>query len=1185
MEDRALAEHYEVLSTLGFGSFGTVYRARQIRTGQIVAVKVLHPAALENTKIQRVARFRREMAICARLHHPNIVRFIDAGVYESGDPYAVFEFVPGKSLDQVLTEQGPLEPAEARHLMLQVLDGLACAHEQGVVHRDIKPSNVMIASSGGRRNAVILDFGIGALRDDDQPRLTATGDWLGSASYSAPEQIGGYPPSPRSDLYSWGLMYVECLTGEPVMRGFNIATTLWQHLSNESVPVPPDIRETALGRLLDRVLIKDVERRTATAPELLRALEMCSLDGLALRAAPRLVGDVPAGTPGDGERGEPGADERRAFGGTTVTLAQRPEGQRAIDLEKATRVAETRPRDRVRMIGRQHELALLRQRWQIVREGEGHVVLVTGEAGIGKSRLLAELELAIEGPADSGHQRLTCRCTPESQSSALAPVVEMLEGMLRSSRDSEPSLDPSSRGDALAAMLARVGLPLDEAYPVLADLLAVPADDRYPLPQISPQRLKEHTLTTLVSLLGELADRQPLLFVLEDLHWADPTTHELVAQLVREPPRHMLGVWSSRPELAATWAGAALTQIRLGSLSRDDSGALAVALAGDRGLDAGSVQALVERCDGVPLFIEEMAFMMCEAGEGAPALAEGSQPAIPSTLRGLLGARLDRLGRARETAQVAAAVGREFDGELVLAASTLDADAVRDDLDRLLGTGMVHYRRRRLRGATYQFKHALVRDAVYDSCSEPQRHAIHGRIAGALEARFPQIVQTRPDLLAHHHAAAQQRREAIDYAARAARLALQHSANAEAVTHARRAVGWLDVFTDERERVRQELALNAMLIPALLATEGWVGPQIKDTIERSRSLLVSCGDDPNAIPAQWALLIYHHTRGQRREARAVAEQILATAAARGDQNQEVATLPAYAACLGVDGRLAESRAACERVLALYDPALHAGHAVVYGFDSKAFAGMTLAFVLWLQGHAAQAVARVDEAVAWARHADHASSTALALFYVVMIAQQRGDRDTVLRVTQEILEMDARHGLPAQAAYAAMMNSWAVRDQARLRGALDFMQAAGLGLGLSAYRSLLADLCIERDDFAGALTELDAIWAMARETEEGYWLAEVLRMRGVCLRALHPGAPGDAERCFTEALDIARSQGSMLHTLRAATAQARLLADAGRRDDARQLLAGVLDWFDGHEPSDRFDWPDLLAARQLRASLT
>src|SRR5262245_23522864 len=368
MEDRALAEHYEVVSTLGFGSFGTVYQARQIRTGQLVAVKVLHPAALENTRTQRVARFRREMAICARLHHPNIVRFIDSGVYETGEPYAVFEFLPDKSLDQILTEHGPLVPAEARHLMLQVLDGLACAHEQGVVHRDIKPSNVMIVSSGGRRNAVILDFGIGSFRDDDQPKLTATGDWLGSASYSAPEQIGGHPPTPRSDLYSWGLMFVECLTGEPVMRGFTVATTLWQHLSSESVPVPPEIRETALGRLLDRVLIKDVERRTATAPELIRALEACNLDDLVPRVRPRSVRDVAEGTPGGAEAP---AQSEPARGASAATAIQRPEARRAaVDREKATRVADAPPRERARMIGRQHELALLLQRWQVAREGD-----------------------------------------------------------------------------------------------------------------------------------------------------------------------------------------------------------------------------------------------------------------------------------------------------------------------------------------------------------------------------------------------------------------------------------------------------------------------------------------------------------------------------------------------------------------------------------------------------------------------------------------------------------------------------------------------------------------------------------------------------------------------------------------------------------------------------------------------
>jgi TOMM system kinase/cyclase fusion protein len=1182
MEDRALAAHYEILSALGSGSFGTVYQARQISTGQLVAVKILHPGpAFDASKTHRIARFRREMSICARLHHPNIVRFIDSGVNESGEPYAVFAFLPGKTLDQVLAEHGPLEPVEARHLMLQVLDGLACAHAQGVVHRDIKPSNVMVVASGGRPNAVILDFGIGSYRQPNEPRLTASGDWLGSASYSAPEQIGGSDPSPRSDLYSWGLMFVECLTGEPVMRGFTVATTLWQHLSTDSVPVPPEIRESALGRLLDRVLVKDVEHRTVTAPELLRALEACNLDDLPPRARRAPTETAAEGVPGD-------AATRNALAGSAsdATAVEpreaRPRGSAAVDREKPVRQADSRPRERPRMVGRHNELALLRERWQATREGEGHVVLISGDAGIGKSRLLAELELGIQSEP---HHRLICRCTPESQTSALAPLVDMLEGLLRSSAESEQSLDASARAAALAALVARLGLPLDEIYPVFADLLTLPADERYPLPQVSPQRHKEHTLNALVSLLGELAERQPLLFIVEDLHWADATTHELVAALVREPPRRMLGVWSARPELTATWTAGALTQIRLGSLSRDDSGALAVALAGARGMADGALHALVERCDGVPLFIEEMAYMMCEADDGAAALADASQPAIPSTLRGLLDARLDRLGRARETAQVAAAIGREFEAELVLAASTLDGDAVRDDLDRLVATGLVHRRRRSSRSASYQFKHALVRDAVYDSCAEPQREVIHGRVARALEARFPDVVQTRPDLLAHHHAAAQQRREAIDYAARAARLALQLSANAQAAIHARRAIGWLGAFTDERERAQHELSLNALLIPALLATQGWVGPEIKEAIERSRSLLVHHGDDPHAIPAQWALLIYHHTRGQRREARGVAEQILATAAASGDQNQEVATLPAYGACLGVDGRLAEARAACERVLALYDPALHAGHAVVYGFDSKAFAGMTLAFVLWLQGHAAQAVTQVDEAVAWARRVDHASSTALALFYIVMIAQQRGDRDTVLRVSQEILEMDARHGLPAQAAYAAMMHSWAVRDLPRLRGALDYMQAAGLGLGLSAYRSLIADLLMETGDFAGALAELEAIWPLARETEEGYWLPDILRLRGACLRRVHPDAPADAERCFAQALEIAQGQGSMLHTLRAAAAKARLFADTGRRDEARALLAPVLDWFDAGHEADRLDWPDLLAARQLCASLS
>jgi len=1247
MGDRALAEHYEIRFVLGFGSFGTVYQARQISTGQLVAVKILHPASSDAAKEQRIARFRREMAICAELHHPNIVRFIDSGVTDTGEPYAVFEFLPGKTLAEVLSEHGPLDPVESRHLMLQVLDGLSCAHAQGVVHRDIKPSNVMVVASGGRRNAVILDFGIGGYCDDDQIRMTATGDWLGSASYSAPEQIAGHAPTPRSDLYSWGLMFVECMTGQPVMRGFTLATTLWQHLSTDTVPVPWKIRESGLGRLLDRVLVKDVERRTIAAPDLLRGLESCGLEDLARQLQRHTpVPDANAGahppaadvrssdemsTGGDDPRDRPftavccdvslstqpvdrdmlariaaalhdrarviarrfegqlvgnvGTGERielqfgvavareddvrraaraalqlvtsfqgratlvdaehgvrlevragihtagvagaartravaadlctRAAGGQVIVsdavreqvwgqFACRPVGSFdtaagsllafVIDAEIASQRADSTPRGRVPMVGRQHELALLRQRWQATREGDGRVVLVSGEAGIGKSRLLAELGAALEGEP---HQRLICRCTPESQTSALAPLVELLDSLLRSSRDGEPHMDAVGRAAALVVLLTRHGLPLEDTYPVLAELLSLAHDPRYPLPAVSPQRQKDNTLNALVSLLGEIAERQPLLFVIEDLHWADPTTHELVAALVRDPPRRMLGVWSSRPELAATWAGPALLQIHLGSLSRDDSHALAVALVGEHSLGAGALQALVERSDGVPLFMEEMAVMVSEAG-GAPAAAvpdSAGLQAIPSTLRGMLGARLDRLGRARETAQLAAAIGREFGAELLLTASALDADAVHDDLERLISADLIH-RRRRLRNATFQFKHALVRDAVYDSCSDARRQSIHGRIAGALEARFPEIVQSRPDLLAHHHAAAEQKRQAIGYAQRAAEQGLARSTYGEVIAHASSAVTWAQTLPDA-DAIEVELLANGALIQALMATRGWADSQVKATVDRSADLLQQLGpDNVHRVPTLWFLFVHHHVASNRRTARQIAEELVASTAHAADPGIRAAAATFHGLALFFDGDHADATRDLERAIELYDPDLHRDHGPRFGLDSLVMAKSFMAMLYWFSGDTAGAIELVTSAVAWAREVDHVPSIALGLLYAGFVYQLDGDRRTTAAMTEEILALSGKYGLPAYEGYAATLHDWATGDTQRARAIVSGLAGLGCRIALSYYGSLAADSDVVQGDIGSAIACIDECLSMCRENDEHFYEPELHRRRAM-----------------------------------------------------------------------------------------
>lgn len=279
-------DRYRIVSELGAGGFGSVYKGEQLTTGQQVAIKVLRLiGAHDEASIERsISRLEREMRLCAMLHHPNIVGLIDFGRTEDGCVYLVFEFVPGKNLEQVLAEEGPLDPREVRHLMLEVLDALTCAHEQGVIHRDLKPSNIMVISTGGRRNALVLDFGIGAVTDSDQSvdnaRITASNEVLGTVAYAAPEQLRGQLTSPASDLYSWGLVFLECLTARPAVPGGAIIEVLLKQISDLPVEIPPALEAHELGQLLKDVTAKPLEERLANTREVMRRLEACRVDTL-----------------------------------------------------------------------------------------------------------------------------------------------------------------------------------------------------------------------------------------------------------------------------------------------------------------------------------------------------------------------------------------------------------------------------------------------------------------------------------------------------------------------------------------------------------------------------------------------------------------------------------------------------------------------------------------------------------------------------------------------------------------------------------------------------------------------------------------------------------------------------------------------------------------------------------------
>ncbi|HKE16528.1 MAG TPA: TOMM system kinase/cyclase fusion protein, partial [Kofleriaceae bacterium] len=1282
-----------------------VYKARQLTTGQAVALKVMRPVDLADAArtARRAVRFRREMDLCAQLHHPNIVHLIDSGQTDDGLLYAVFAFVPGETLADVLAREGMLGMAETRHLMMQVLDALTCAHDLGVVHRDLKPRNIMVQSTGARRNAIVLDLGLGVLVHGEQQaqetRLTETGEALGTPGYAAPEQLRGRDASPRADLFSWGLVLLECLTGRPVYSGISTAEILYAQLSPEPVPIPARLQDHPLGDLLFRVTHKDEAARAVTARALLAELEACDVDrpgmrrasdataaagerrqvtalcctldgddevlagqlaacaevverhgghvaaalghallayfgypraeeddarraaraGLAIAAhagagAARLgihTGVVvvggrtdPAAGLGTGET--PGVAARlsaAAAPGTVVVTGETrrllrdaylfdaegvlPRGAgdpprvyriRQISTDRETVAIATPASDAAPLIGRDQEMRLLFERWGRSRRGAGQCSLITGEPGIGKSRLARELRAHL---ADESHTFLAGRSSPEARNIALYPVTDLLGRALGLDRETEAA-DKIAR---LEDQVGRHGMDRADAMPLLLPLFGLPGGETYPAPPVSLQRLKELTLATVLGLLLALADERPTLLLLEDLHWSDATTLELVEQLIHEAPSApMCVVLTARPEFAPPFPTIGLLQLHLGRLERLEVETMVRGLMKGKRLPAEVVERVADRTDGIPLFVEELVRMLSESGvlverdDRHELVGSLSDAAIPTSLRDLLAARLDRLGRARETAQIAAALGREFDADLLHAVSP-HPGAAREDLEVLLGAGLIH-RKRRQRDSIMVFRHALIRDAAYDSLPPAARRETHARIATALEERFPAIAQARPDLVAHHLALADRRPHAIPYALRAARAALAHSANVEAIGHAREALGWLGAIDDPRQRAEHELDLNSAITMALMSSKGYGTVEVAAIVQRSQELVDSLGATPHAVPTLWANFMYHHLQNHRAQARGIAERLVGLGRAAGDVGGEVAALPILGQCFYIEGRLEESRAACERAAELYDPAQHRNHALLYGLDSRAYAELTLGLVLWLQGYPEQAMVRGTAAIAWAKELDHATTIALALLYMVGIHHYQGERARALAVTDELVDLVDRYGLSMIKGFGGILRGWASGDAAGAEASLAELRGSGQELGTSYWLSLVAEAEAAQGKHGAAVGRLDECLRYAEETGEMYYVPELYRLKGSYLLRHRDGAADAAEDCFRRSIDTARRLGTRMAELRSALALHALLQPRGRFDESIALLAPVYRSF-----TEGFTLPELRDARYILAELT
>ena len=835
------------------------------------------------------------------------------------------------------------------------------------------------------------------------------------------------------------------------------------------------------------------------------------------------------------------------------------------------------------LVGRNEEIDLLLRRWAQAKRGEGHVVLLSAEPGIGKSRLIEALSerIAAERPA-----RLRYFCSPHHQDSALFPVIGQLERAAGFTRDDLPA----AKLDKLAALLGDSSSAADDLC-LIAELLSLSATTAAPTMELSPHRRQELTFEALLRQFEALARRRPVLLVFEDLHWIDPTTRELLDRTIaRVEGLPALLIATFRPEFPAPWIGQPhVTMLALSRLSRREGTALVRQLVASAAvLPPETIEQIVERTDGVPLFLEEVTKVLLEAAVsatagGAPAALTGPRLAVPPTLQASLMARLDRLGPvAREVAQVGAAIDRNFSYELLQTVAHRGEGDTRAALDRLVAAGLV-LQRGTPPVADYQFKHALIQDTAYGTLLRNPRQALHARIAAALRQQSPEIVERSPEILAHHLTEAGDLDNAAVYWLEAGRRASGSSANIEAAAHLSRGIAGLGGLAETPERVQQELALQLALGPVLLSTRGLGAPEAKRPYRRAVDLAARVGDDRARFAATWGLWITTHGGGREDADRLRYLGDLVEIADRiADPELSLQAHHSAWATWIWGGEFVRSQEHVRQGIALYDPDGHRHHAMLYGGHDPGVCGKGQgAVALWALGYPDQAAQSAREGVDLAEGLGHVPSVLHALWFATAICHLRRDPATARDLGERLMALGREHGLPQYQAVGGIFHGWALTRTGSGEAGLAELRSCVGQYGATAWTmlGLFRAIVAEAELLAGYVAQAEAAMAGVEEVGNRWWWAEFLRLRGDLQRSRSVRGRAAAERLYRAAIEVARGQQARSLELRAAVSLARLWREEGRREAARDLLAPVYGWF-----TEGLDTPDLVEAKALLDSL-
>ena len=1286
---------YEIVRQIGSGGFGIVYEAIQEATGQRVALKIIRPERLAEAERapRQIARFEREARLIGRLGHPAVVRLLDAGRAPALDGgggqllYTVLELVSGDTLAAALTAHGPLQPAVAKRVMSDVLDALGHAHSRGVIHRDLKPSNIILQPRGVGEGwqPRILDFGVAVLQEGARPDtydpLTRTGELSGTPAYMAPEQLRERTPTPAADIYSWGLIYLQCLTGVRAITGDAVADVIFRQLNTDPVPIPERIRRTELGRVLERAVAKDLRSRFQSASDVAVALAAAGATGgdpisppeTAPRDAPSITETIDAGFRPDGAppacpRCESPAPPEARFCsrcGQPLTRVRSPSGPRRLtvlycQLMEAGRIAarlEPKAYDRLLrgyharcralitdaggrvahhpgdgllayfgypapreddalraveaarqltaglarlkpppgvepraavavhtglvvvgdpdspvplsggtlhvaielqsradagsvvvteatrtviaghydclpagllesaqgtvsvdyfllqapregpaaaaahastpMVGRESERAQLEALWEPVPNGQGAAVLVSGDAGIGKSRLIHAFREAVTAvSAGASEPRwLELRCQPHQENAPLFCVLAGLRELLAQSgsgwflpaRGATP-LHPPGPDDyeRLAALVGDVLGAEDQPRRValLGHALGLAPRGRA-LGQASPTRRRRETLGLLVRLFVELAERRPLVLVIEDLQWIDPSTLELVGMLLRQGKRCPLFlVMSARPDSTPRWPSRArVTHLQLGPLADVHVRAL---ITGARGrspaVSDDEVARILRRAEGSPLH----AIALAAAARRDP------EANVPPTLHAALLAGLDELTDAREVVRHGALIGNSFHYGLLEASSSLVPGDLIGRLDRLVDAGVLERRGAHPR-ARYIFPLEPLREAICRAMRLGDRQTLHSAIADALPSDAPARRRAR------HLTEAGRIPEAIAAWQRAGEEALAGWALHEAIADLRLGLALVEGLPDGPERVERELGLRSLLLIPLPHTRGCAATDAE--AERAHDLCRRAPASSRLFASHWRVWDHHHFRADHRRAESLADGLLALGAATA----ETAILLGGHLALGATrfhrGDLHAAREHFDVALALYDGDLQPTIPTLLPQDPAVFALAHLAWVHWHLGNPEQAHRHAGEALGHSERLEQPHSRCLAEHFVSVLHCLSGDADRARAHANRTLALADDQEAPRWAALAQIDLGWANLIDGRatqasesLSEGLDALTLMGGRLGLTCWRSAQATAALSLGRTEEAQQLLDDAMDMVEESDERAWEALLHRLR-------------------------------------------------------------------------------------------